>query len=131
MLQEVIERRPSYNNHTSISSNSSISKLKQFYYQIFTRLYSHVGSFASLVMVNSSWTESHISKLWNLSVISSTDYHIKSSLYKVFPPCNTSHLDSIPIVETSRRRIILSIGQFRPEKDHLLQLRYLHVGYLT
>ena len=39
----------------------------------------------------------------------------------VFPPCNTDDLDSLPL--SGRLRRIISIAQFRPEKDHPLQLR--------
>jgi alpha-1,2-mannosyltransferase len=50
----------------------------------------------------------------------------RKSLVKIFPPCNTTHLQEIPLVgKKSRRRVVLSIGQFRPEKDHMLQLRAL------
>jgi alpha-1,2-mannosyltransferase len=56
----------------------------------------------------------------------------------VYPPCDTQALSMLPIdyfassqsddesaapVATARKRFILSVGQFRPEKDHPLQLR--------
>jgi glycosyltransferase involved in cell wall biosynthesis len=45
-------------------------------------------------------------------------------LVKLYPPCNTSVLQWIPMGDSyARRRVILSVGQFRPEKDHMLQLR--------
>ena len=39
----------------------------------------------------------------------------------VFPPCNTVDLESLPL--GGRLRRVISIAQFRPEKDHPLQLR--------
>ena len=39
----------------------------------------------------------------------------------VFPPCNTDELQQLPLA--GRARTIVSIAQFRPEKDHALQLR--------
>jgi len=54
---------------------------------------------------------------------------------KLFPPCSTEAPSKIPInalrdgrsadvsVRASNTRFVLSVGQFRPEKDHLLQLR--------
>ena len=70
-------------------------------------------------------------------------------LVKIYPPCNTNHLLTIPLVcndsddhsststntstnnsrsaATVRQRKILSVGQFRPEKDHMLQLKALQL----
>lgn len=39
----------------------------------------------------------------------------------VFPPCNVLYLSELPLGK--RLGVILSVGQFRPEKDHILQLR--------
>jgi hypothetical protein len=42
----------------------------------------------------------------------------------VYPPCNTDALAALPLVPTGGRdRVVVSVGQFRPEKDHPLQLR--------
>lgn len=54
----------------------------------------------------------------------------------VYPPCNTDNLRALPLPATvtatgagaataagKRQRLIISIAQFRPEKDHALQLR--------
>jgi alpha-1,2-mannosyltransferase len=68
-------------------------------------------------MVNSSWTEDHITKLWNSDKV----------VHKIYPPCDVkkfkeikrdSNEDACDEVKT-----ILSLGQFRPEKDHALQIR--------
>jgi alpha-1,2-mannosyltransferase len=54
-------------------------------------------------------------------------HHSNSNLTKypesvvVYPPCNTVDLESLPL--TGRLRRVISIAQFRPEKDHPLQLR--------
>jgi glycosyltransferase involved in cell wall biosynthesis len=185
MLEKVREQRPSYNNDGFIANSVTISSIKLLYYKLFAYVYSFVGSFASKVIVNSSWTEGHISQLWRLpptetggdrssciktSTSTTTDTtsgdrgssekstiseesKIASGrqggvsatrLFKIFPPCNTSHLKAIPLGSNSsnnsnngsdsnagrsssvlRERVVLSIGQFRPEKDHSLQLRAL------
>ena len=39
----------------------------------------------------------------------------------MYPPCDTSDHQTIPL-STPRQRSILSLGQFRPEKDHIKQL---------
>ena len=45
--------------------------------------------------------------------------HIETSI--VYPPCDTTDHQTIPIANP-RKRSILSLGQFRPEKDHIKQL---------
>merc|ERR1719401_2306752 len=62
-------------------------------------------------MVNSTWTQGHVQYLWKLA----------GKVHVVFPPVDTKSLRELPI--TNREKMILSIGQFRPEKDHTLQLR--------
>jgi len=84
---------------------------KLTYYAIFAFGYGFVGSLAHLVMVNSSWTFGHIVSLWRFA----RDIKI------VYPPCDTKNLEDLPL--SSRNNFILSIGQFRPEKDHELQIR--------
>lgn len=49
-------------------------------------------------------------------------HHIETSI--VYPPCDTSDHRTLGLGEP-RRRDILSIGQFRPEKDHIKQLYIL------
>lgn len=66
------------------------------------------------VQVNSSWTRDHIARLWR-----------PPKVHLVFPPCDTAHLQPEP--QQQHRRNILSVGQFRPEKDHPLQLRALRL----
>lgn len=117
MLKKVRDQRPSYNNNERIATNLTISRVKLIYYNAFAYLYKLVGLYADIVFVNSTWTFGHISQLWK-----SSKYNKINLLY---PPCNTSHLENIPLHinnKVKRERIIISIGQFRPEKDHLLQL---------
>jgi len=112
MLKLVWERRPTYNNNEAISGNPIKTFVKLCYYMAFSILYGMVGSISELTMVNSTWTFRHICKLWKFS----------SKITIVYPPCDTAAFESISL-ESKRERIILSIGQFRPEKDHKLQLQ--------
>lgn len=81
------------------------------YYRIFAKIYGFCGSFATVVMVNSTWTKGHIDELW----------HTKSEI--VYPPCDTERLNVLPL--KGRKPMIVSVAQFRPEKDHSLQLKSL------
>ncbi|CAG8512704.1 2338_t:CDS:10, partial [Paraglomus occultum] len=57
------------------------------------------------------WTKGHIDELWG------TDSKV------VFPPCDTTAFSRLSI--EGRANIIVSVAQFRPEKDHQLQLKAL------
>ena len=90
--------------------------VKLVYYWIFAIAYGLVGSLADLVMVNSTWTLNHIQSLWRFS----------KQIYIVYPPCRVPN-DAVDNHAESDKRsnTIVSIGQFRPEKDHPLQVEAL------
>jgi len=113
MLQKVAERRPTYNNDLRVTKSAAASQAKLIYYRLFAALYGFVGKTASIVMVNSTWTRNHISNIWG-----------RKDARIVYPPCDTGDLSTIPLPRQSlkRERLVISIGQFRPEKDHRLQL---------
>jgi len=140
MINRVWELRPSYNNNRRIATSVAISYVKVLYYRLFARLYGVAGSLAQVAMVNSTWTKGHIKQLWFGS--SSSSGIRPNALRLVYPPCNTTYLQAAA-EETSleqllsrtssecrnmcrcleNRTLLVSIGQFRPEKDHLLQIR--------
>jgi len=121
MLSLVWERRPSYNNNVEISANRFVTYGKLVYYAVFAMLYGMLGSLSDLTMVNSTWTKGHISYLWKMA----------GKIHVVFPPVDTKSLKDLPTTTTAtatdkgggREKMIISIGQFRPEKDHALQLQ--------
>lgn len=67
-------------------------------------------------MVNSSWTENHIWDLWN----------VPFKTHRVYPPCEVAHLKTLQRIQNPSEIVILSVGQFRPEKDHPLQLQSMY-----
>ncbi len=95
--------------------------LKLVYYWCFAILYGMVGSLADLVLVNSTWTYGHIRSLWGL--FSAKRIHV------VYPPCRIPTIVSgderEQVLTKERTPTIVSIGQFRPEKDHPLQIECL------
>lgn len=117
MLRAVREQRPMYNNDQRVAGSVSASKAKLLYYRAFACLYSCVGRAAHVVMVNSSWTSGHIKQLW------SSGQGADPRITTVYPPCNTTNLQTLPLDGPERVPLIISIGQFRPEKDHHLQLQ--------
>lgn len=114
MLERVKTREATYNNSALVSQSLVLTQVKLAYYQIFAFMYGLVGKCSSVIMVNSSWTMDHIIKLWKKP----------SCSFIVYPPCDTSEFAKLENTsETSFMKKILSIGQFRPEKNHALQIR--------
>ncbi|KAM3757709.1 hypothetical protein ACB098_02G209900 [Castanea mollissima] len=118
MISRVRERTSMYNNDALIAQSIWLSRCKILYYTIISWMYGFVGSCAHLAMVNSSWTQSHIEKLWR----------IPNRTKRVYPPCDTSGLQVLPLERPSKTPIIISIAQFRPEKAHTLQLEAFSVA---
>jgi len=83
---------------------------KIFYYFVILVFYRFNGLFLEFVFCNSTWTYSHIKQIWP---------NLKSTI--LYPPC------SISLYETNqgnhnRKNIIVSFAQFRPEKNHKMQV---------
>lgn len=113
MLQRVRDRDAMYNNNAAVANSSTLSAFKVFYYHALAMLYGGVGACADVAMVNSSWTRRHIAELWWLC-------HRPKLVY---PPCDTAALQMLPLDRRLKRLYIASVAQFRPEKQHDLQLR--------
>lgn len=115
MIQNVkTSTHSSFNNHPIFVRSPMMRNLKLIYYRLLAKLYGVVGRQADLVMVNSSWTQNHINSLWKL----------KSHV--VYPPCDVESFKSIRSPKTASNTHeslnIISIAQFRPEKNHQLQI---------
>ncbi|KAG7304678.1 hypothetical protein JYU34_010024 [Plutella xylostella] len=117
MMRRVKHRIVSYNNSSLIARNPLFTYCKLLYYKVFGWLYSLAGRCAHIVMVNGSWTEEHINELWARPL----------STHRVYPPCEVSELKKLrSLVKDSDPIRILSVAQFRPEKDHPLMLQALY-----
>lgn len=119
MLRRVSSRIVAHNNSAAVARSPILSFTKVIYYRFFAWLYSAAGRFADIALVNSSWTEDHINKLWDRPL----------TTHLVYPPCDTTvfkelerKCDEGPDSEIR----IVSVGQFRPEKDHPLQLKAMY-----
>ncbi len=110
MVSVVRSKTKAHNNQAIIAQSQWLTRAKIFYYGMFSLAYGLCGKCAHLVMVNSSWTWSHIQAIW-----SPKDIHI------VFPPAPVEHLMNLPL--GPRQNQIISVAQFRPEKRHDFQIR--------
>ncbi len=119
MLEQVRERRPTYNNRRLVANSSHVSQIKLIYYRLFAYLYGWCGKCAQMAYCNSSWTQGHIERIWKLP---------SRSIHLVYPPCDVKQFLSMSLVNDDEQilKTIVSVGQFRPEKDHELQIRSFH-----
>uniref|UniRef100_A0A3Q0R0K7 GDP-Man:Man(3)GlcNAc(2)-PP-Dol alpha-1,2-mannosyltransferase n=1 Tax=Amphilophus citrinellus TaxID=61819 RepID=A0A3Q0R0K7_AMPCI len=117
MLSVVRERNARFNNADFISRNPVLSAVKVVYYCCFALLYGLAGSCSDVIMVNSTWTLGHILALWRAP----------SRTGVVYPPCDVrAFLDLGQEEDDKKCHSIVSVGQFRPEKNHQLQIRAFH-----
>ncbi|TRY73648.1 hypothetical protein TCAL_12485 [Tigriopus californicus] len=113
MLGQVQARQVSHNNRQYIAKSRMASSGKVLYYRMFSWLYGWAGRQSDVVMVNSSWTEEHINDIWQAN-------HVQ----RVYPPCDIDVFRQIPRRSNPDGiQTLVSLGQFRPEKDHPLQIR--------
>ncbi|XP_024535350.1 GDP-Man:Man(3)GlcNAc(2)-PP-Dol alpha-1,2-mannosyltransferase-like [Selaginella moellendorffii] len=111
MVSRVSNRSSLYNNSGVIARSFLLSTGKIVYYELMALMYGLAGRCANLAMVNSSWTLSHIEKLWK-----------GARIVRVYPPCNTESLQELPLERSERELYFISVAQFRPEKNHDLQV---------
>ena len=116
MQQRVAARSATYNNSKTIGSSKVLTALKSFYYALFRLLYGWTGSSVNcdLVAVNSSWTLKHIAALFG------------TRPFLLYPPCPCLFVKDVEKIKTERKPWIISIGQFRPEKNHIVSLCYIN-----
>ncbi|GJE92608.1 glycosyltransferase family 4 protein [Phanerochaete sordida] len=137
MLARVKSRKAWHTNSDAISSSSVLSQGKLLYYRLFMYYYAQSLRCASFLMANSSWTKNHVDailchedKLLDvlhtftpLVLLRLLQFgHVSPKEAKiVYPPCDTREMATFGLEK--RGPIILSVAQFRPEKDHKAQLR--------
>ena len=119
MLDRVERRHTDYNNCARVSNSAVLSRLKLMYYRMFAWAYGVAGRRSDLVLVNSSWTQGHILSLWKAP----------ERTFVVYPPCDVAEFMTVTLdkrtCDDSGLFRIVSVSQFRPEKNHRLQLEAL------
>eukprot|EP00798_Chlamydomonas_sp_ICE-L_P016151 gene16151-22311_t len=113
MIGRVWSQEAGYSNNSAVSGSYLKALVKVVYYNIFALLYGMAGACSQVTMVNSSWTRRHIASLW---------WGWQSSPERVYPPCDTEELQKLPLDRRLKELFIVSVAQFRPEKNHRLQL---------
>ncbi|KAG5654304.1 hypothetical protein H0H81_004723 [Sphagnurus paluster] len=133
MLLRVKSRKRWHTNAITVSSSSILSKGKLLYYRVFMYYYARSLRTAQFLMANSSWTKNHVDAILQhadplldalhmpLLLIPQPHKAGLESAEIVYPPCDTHEVATFPL--EGRERVILSVAQFRPEKDHETQVR--------
>lgn len=117
MLRRVANRTLSHNNKSYVVRNPFLTYTKLSYYRLFSKIYGMVGRCAETIMVNSTWTENHIIQIWNATY----------KTHRVYPPCEVTDLKALEHIPNDDELVyILSVGQYRPEKDHILQMQAMY-----
>lgn len=112
MTAAVSGRVAAFNNRAIWARWRMLTAAKLAYYSLLTAAYGAAGRCASAVMANSTWTKAHVSQIW-------TGCDVKV----VYPPCDTHALASINCeTKATKPVLVFSLAQFRPEKNHRLQL---------
>jgi alpha-1,2-mannosyltransferase len=112
MIQRVQKRQAGHTNSAQVARSSLLSSGKLLYYKLFAQAYRLCLSSSDSLLTNSTWTRNKIAALLSPS---STAVNI------LYPPCDVKALASIPLAP--RKRLVFSLAQFRPEKEHAAQVR--------
>jgi alpha-1,2-mannosyltransferase len=111
MLQNVRSGRAATNNSGRVAGSKVLSAIKVYYYRLFALAYGWAGRRAVVVTTNSTWTNNHIREVWRTDATTI-----------VYPPVNATRLSTLGLAGRAGNTVV-SVGQFRPEKDHELQIR--------
>nr|CAJ2481186.1 unnamed protein product [Leishmania braziliensis] len=117
MTQRVRSGEVSHTNSVTVAQNRLLRCAKVVYYEMFTLLYRCMGFFPNMVLTNSSWTQRHVQSLfWPRTCI------------RLYAPCDVARFAAGSRPPALRNSRIVSVGQFRPEKNHVLQLEAFHAA---
>ncbi|OQR68872.1 GDP-Man:Man(3)GlcNAc(2)-PP-Dol alpha-1 [Tropilaelaps mercedesae] len=117
MLCAVHSQQPGTTNREVIARSRILTGAKLMYYKAFAVVYGWIGCvFCDTTMVNSSWTQGHIWEIWG------------APCHLLYPPCSVEEFCSLPsTADPAKEFRIVSLAQFRPEKNHVAQLAFLKV----
>lgn len=125
MLRRVQQRRPGHTNSSWIARSAPVSAVKFVYYHIFAAIYGSALRHADVLVCNGNWTCSHVQQLIQYRAWRPWNTPTLPRVHVVYPPCHTAPFISLSL-EGREPRTIISIAQFRPEKEHEMQLRIVH-----
>ena len=114
MVEKIRSRRADFNNDSKISQSWLKTNLKLIYYRAILLAYKGLRFFVARFEANSSWTYNHMAKIWG-----------EKKIRKLYPPCSISSLLQYNKNYDEEVVKIVSLAQFRPEKNHILQIKMI------
>jgi alpha-1,2-mannosyltransferase len=116
MIGKVTSRKSDFNNRTIFTSNRLLLAIKTLYYRVFLLSYRICGWFVKVAVGNSNWTVNRLQAVWK-----------RSDIEVLYPPAAIGDGEHITVIAAQEDKVrlnaIVSVAQFRPEKNHELQLR--------
>ena len=110
MIDRVRNRVSMYNNNAAVANNPILTFVKLIYYQFFLFVYGFCGAFAKIVLTNGNWTRTRIE-----------DVFWFTAAPVLYPPVNLDAFNT-GVKKARKQDIIVSVSQFRPEKNQKLQI---------
>ncbi|WFD35703.1 GDP-Man:Man3GlcNAc2-PP-dolichol alpha-1,2-mannosyltransferase [Malassezia cuniculi] len=125
MLARVQQRRAGHTNSDAVAKSALLSTAKLYYYRLFALAYGWALRHADVLAVNGSWTRAHIEQIMRHRPFRSDrkDSEIPP-IHVVYPPCDTTSFAVFPL-QGRKQSDIVSLAQFRPEKEHSTQLKII------
>ena len=115
MFAKIESKKPDFNNREIFTNNRILFNLKIFYYKFFLTIYRACGWFTDIALANSNWTGSRIEAVW-----------ARDHVDVLYPPAAIGSGDQIKDItsleDKARRKVLVSLAQFRPEKNQKLQI---------
>jgi alpha-1,2-mannosyltransferase len=116
MFRKVCMKKTDFNNSALYTKFFLLYSLKLLYYRLFLLCYRICGMFVDVAVGNSTWTVYRIQEVWH-----------RDDVAVLYPPAAIGLSKSIKTISSkedkARENILLSLAQFRPEKNHALQIR--------
>ena len=116
MLAKVSARKTDFNNSSIFTRNFLLYHIKLFYYRLFLLCYRICGMFVDVAVGNSTWTVYRVQDVWK-----------RNDVAVLYPPAALGENKPITAVSSKedkvRENVLLSLAQFRPEKNHALQIK--------
>lgn len=122
MIQRVKSRQVGHTNASWIATLWPVTMVKWVYYQLFAAAYGGALRHADVIVCNGSWTKAHVDELLPQRVPHLWGRARLPPVHVVYPPCDTERFAELPL-DGRHARTMVSVAQFRPEKEHAMQLR--------
>jgi len=111
MLDAVLRRGSNFNNSTRVADSRVLSYVKYIYYKLLIHYYGKMGRSCDYAWANSTWTFDQMERVWPGFI---------GKINKLYPPCSATNFLKLNLEK--KENIMMSFAQFRPEKNHRMQL---------